>query len=239
MTPSDPETTPPASTTPPRNERGDTIARSASAEAREALLHPDAPQGAAVFTKGDNAPTLNQVGLPYTTEDLNRPAHGPAAGADQPGGSGATPLAADRNEFMHEIERAAGLDSLNTARHWTEAIFNTLRALALEHDPATTTTLLAEVTRAGEAPDVALKEMLWGGDYVRRMARLLEIAADQVSEADLLQRLTTMLPDVPAETQVRAALQGLFQALASRLGADERTALKLGALQQLWDTAGA
>ena len=207
------------------------IASSASSEARQELENEGNPQGAAVFTKGDNAPTFNQTGLPYTQTDMNRQQHEPDGGADQPGGDGATPLSRERGNFLKDVMRTGHFADQVEAVLWTKAFFNVLREYALPHNVELRSEL-SQLVREGESPDVQLQEMLWGGDFVDRFARMLN-AMQAPSRQVFLRGMATAANTSADDPWVEDALYAILSAIKERSDAVDSNGL--GDLQTIWE----
>lgn len=218
-------------TQPPQAEPDGTIASSADSETRRELESEGNPQGAAVFTKGDNAPTFNQTGLPYTVQDMDDLETGPTRGSDTPSGSGATPLSLDREAFIHDVMRSGHFISPGEAQTWSKAVFNALRRRALEADH-TVMTAFAPLVRAGETPDVQVEEMMWGGDYAQRMLMLLK-TLNSPSKAEFYRDVAQQVNETADDPWVEDAVYSFFGALKQRVGGDE-TLENLGELHDVW-----
>ncbi len=218
----------------PQAEQPDRLASSARSEARQELENEGNPQGAAVFTKGDNAPTFNQTGLPYDTTEMNRQAHEPDGGADKPGGDGATPLSAERMPFLDDLVKSGHFGDRVTAAHWAKAVFNVLRARALDADPDTFSNELAQVVRVGEAPAVQVEEMMWGGDFIKRWSRMLN-ALQQPTKQQFLRDVAQAASSDAADPWVEDAVYNVLGAIKSR--SDSVDPSNLGELQSIWQQA--
>lgn len=219
---------------PPSIEPEGTIASSADSETRRELETEGNPQGQAVFTKGDNAPTFDEVGLPYTVEDMKALETGPTLGSDMPSGSGATPLSIDRDAFIHDVMRSGHFVSPAEALTWCRAVFDALRRRALEADH-TIMTELAPVVRAGEAPEVQVEEMMWGGDYAQRMLMLLK-ALDQPTKSEFYRDVAQQVNETADDPWVENAVYSFFGALKQRVSSDESLD-NLGELHEVWQRA--
>jgi uncharacterized protein (DUF2267 family) len=220
---------------PPQVTLHHTVASSADVETRRNMQNTDAAQGSAGFTKGDNANTFERTGLPYTVEDMARQEAGPARGADVPAGSGATPISADRDAFLAEMVQNGHFGDAAEADRWATAVFNALRERALENDTSMAiATELGSVIRVGEAPEVQVAEMIWGGDFVSRMQTLLGAMSD-VKKSDFLRTVATYANSSPEDPWVEGAVYSFFGALKSRAGNVD--AGKLGELGEIWRSA--
>jgi hypothetical protein len=218
---------------PPQVTHHHTVASSADVETRRNMQNTDGAQGAAGYTKGDNANTFERTGLPYTAEDMARQEAGPARGADVPAGSGATPISADRDAFLAEMVQNGRFGDAAEADRWATAVFNALRERALESDK-TIASELGSVVRVGEAPEVQVAEMIWGGDFASRMQTMLG-AMSAVKKSDFLRTVATYADTSPEDPWVEGAVYSFFGALKSRAGAVD--AGKLGELGEIWRSA--
>jgi hypothetical protein len=218
---------------PPQVTLNHTAASSADDATRRNMQNTDGAQGAAGFTKGNNANTMERTGLPYTTEDMARQGAGPARGADVPAGSGATPISADRDAFLAEMVKNGRFGDAAEADRWATAVFNALRERALASDK-TIASELGAVVRVGEAPEVQVAEMIWGGDFVARMQAMLG-AMSEVKQGDFLRTVATYANSSPEDPWVEGAVYSFFGALKSRAG--DVDAGKLGELGEIWRSA--
>lgn len=221
---------------PPIDQRTDTVASSARAETRREFENRDSVQGSAVMTKGDNAPTFNESGLPYTAEDLDALDEGPRHGADVPAGSGATSLSTDRDAFINDVMQSGHFGDKQEAEMWTRAVFNALRQRALEADK-TVASELSSVIRVGEAPEVQVEEMMWGDDYIARMRIMLE-ALQNPSKHDFYREVAKDAGKDAEDPWVEDAVYSFFGALKKRLGAGGDLQ-NLGELREVWERASA
>ncbi len=215
----------------PIDPRQDTLASSGDAATRRNMENPDGTQGAAIFTKGDNAPTFNQInhqGMAATIPD------GPLRGADVPAGSGATPLSSDRDAFISDMLESGHFGNQQEATIWARAVFNALRQRALEADK-TVARELGAVIRVGEAPEVQVEEMMWGGDYLARMRTMLE-ALQNPSKPDFYREVAKDMSRGAADPWVEAAVFSFFGALKRRLSSASNLS-NLGELREVWDRA--
>jgi len=222
---------------PPVAHREDTVVRATTAEARRELSNIG-EHNQHSFTKGDNAPTFNESGLPYTIEDMDAQRYGtpPESFGDTPGGAGATPLSAERDLFIDHVMRQGHFPSRQEATTWTRAVFNALRQHAIENDPAITSEL-APVIRVGEAPEVQVEEMMWGGDYATRMMKLL-VASSDWSKEDLCREVAKEGNSTAEDPWVEAAIYSFFDALKLATKDSAHPISSLGQLQEIWDRAG-
>ncbi|HYF63703.1 MAG TPA: hypothetical protein VD886_12865 [Herpetosiphonaceae bacterium] len=215
---------------PPQVTLRHTAASSADDATRRNMQNTDGAQGEAGFTKGDNSNTMERTGLPYTADDMARQGVGPARGADVPAGSGATPISADRDAFLADMVKLGHFADADEADTWATAVFNALRERALESDK-TIASELGLVVRVGEAPEVQVAEMIWGGDFVARLRTLIGALSD-VNKGDFLRTVATYAKSGAEDPWVEGAVYSFFGALKSRAG--DIDASRLGELGQVW-----
>ena len=111
------------------------------------------------------------------------------------------------------------------------AVFNVLRQKALEADK-TVASELAAVVRVGEAPEVQVEEMMWGGDYVARLGTLIENAQD-LNKQDFYHAVSHQASSTADDPWVENAVYSFFAALKKRnasINADN-----LGELRDIWE----
>jgi len=217
---------------PPQVTLRHTAASSADDATRRNMQNTDGAQGAAGYTKGNNANTMERTGLPYTAEDMARQGAGPSRGADVPAGSGATPISADRDAFLADMVESGHFGGTDEADKWATAVFNALRERALESDTSmAVATELGSVIRVGEAPEVQVAEMIWGGDFVARLRTLIGALSD-VGKDDFLRTVATYAKSSADSPWVEDAVYSFFGALKRRAG--DVDASRLGELGQIW-----
>lgn len=223
---------------PPSAFRPDSVVRATGADARREMQqhansdHDNDPN----FTKGHNAPTSDQARTGYTVEQMDSYLEEAPRGVfpDTPGGAGATPLSADRGTFIGEVARRGHFPSNREAEKWTRAVFNALRHRAIEVDDALATEF-ASVVRVGEAPEVQVEEMMWGGDFVDRFSRLVCILQDW-TKAEFYQQVAEEGHETVDDPWVDAAIHSFFGVLKQSLG-DDADHCKLGQMQDVWERA--
>jgi len=215
---------------PPQVTLNHTAASSADDATRRNMQNTDGAQGAAGYTKGNNANTMERTGLPYTAEDMARQGAGPSRGADVPAGSGATPISADRDAFLADMVKNGHFGGTDEADKWATAVFNALRERALESDK-TIASELGSVVRVGEAPEVQVAEMIWGGDFVARLRTMIGALSD-VNKDDFLRTVANYAKSSAEDPWVEGAVYSFFGALKSRAG--DIDASRLGELGQVW-----
>ena len=195
------------------------------------MENPEGTQGEASFTKGDNAPTFNQLNHQGMATELPS---GPQRGADVPASSGATPLSDDRDAFIADMMESGHFSNQQEAETWTRAVFNALRQRALEADK-TVARDLGAVIRVGESPEVQVEEMMWGGDYLARTQTMLE-ALQNPTKADFYREVAKDMNPGTNDPWVEAAVFSYFGALKRRLGSASDLS-NLGELREVWDSA--
>lgn len=222
---------------PPSAHRADTMVRAVGPDARKAMEQGGSTANEPRFTKGRNAPPTDQSRYPYTVEQMDEILREAPKGLfpDTPGGDGATPLTLDRQNFLIEMGNRGRFPSVQETERWARAVFNALRRRAVEIDDALTYEFAALV-RVGESPEVQVQEMMWGGDYLDRSMRLLnmlgawtrqEFYAQVASEAD----------ETADDAWVDAAIYSYFGTLKAFLGDDADTIGNLGELAPIWEQA--
>ncbi len=187
---------------------------------------------AASTAHSDNAPAFNQ--LNHQGMSTTMPA-GPQRGADVPASSGATPLSNDRDAFIADMLESGHFSNQQEAESWSRAVFNALRQLALEADKNVARELGA-VIRAGEAPEVQVEEMMWGGDYLARMRTMLETLQNP-TRRDFYREVAKDMNRRANDPWVEAAVFSYFGALKKRLGSGSNLN-NLGELREVWDRIG-
>ncbi|HEX6289928.1 MAG TPA: DUF2267 domain-containing protein [Herpetosiphonaceae bacterium] len=222
---------------PPASYRPDTVVRAVGPDARIEMERGNDFRNEASFTKGHNAPTADQTRLPYTTEQMDEYLRNSPRGIfpNTPGGAGATPLSASRNTFIDDVTRIGHFPSRAEAEKWTRAVFNALRHRAVETDDALATEL-ASVVRVGEAPEVQVEEMMWGGDFAERYARMVCLL-QKWTRQDFYHQLSEEVGETPDDPWIDAAVHSFFGALKRALGDDaDRSVTHLGEMQEVWDS---
>jgi len=220
---------------PPSAHRADTMVRGVSPDARQEMSHNGVFTPQASFTKGVNAPTTDQSRYPYTTEDMDelmREAPRPIF-PDAPGGDGATPLSADRDTFLRMMGDRGRFPSQKETEKWARAVFNAFRHRALETDEA----LIQEmktVVRFGEAPEVQVEEMMWGGDFLDRMSRLVTVGGTWTKN-EFYEQVADEGGETPDDPWVDAAVHSYLGTLKTFLGDAADRIGDLGELQPIWD----
>ena len=223
---------------PPSAHRPDTMVRAVSPDARQQMERGGNFGNQASFTKGVNAPPIDQSRYPYTVEDMDEILSEAPRGLfpDTPGGDGATPLSADRNTFLRMMGDRGHFPSQQETEKWAHAVFNALRQCAIEQDDALATEF-KDVVRFGEAPEVQVEEMMWGGDFVSRFARMAALLQNW-SKQEFYEQLAEEAHETPDDPWVDAAVHSFFGALKRAMGPDaERGIGNLGELQEVWDRA--
>jgi len=220
---------------PPRAHRADTMVRAVGPDARKEMERGGVDRNEANFTKGANAPTTDRTRYPYTVEQMDEYLTEAPRGIfpDTPGGDGATPLSADRGRFLAEMGRRGHFPSQGETVKWARAVFNAFRQHAIESDDALAAEF-ASVVRVGEAPEVQVEEMMWGGEYADRMSRLVAVAGDWSRQA-LYEQIAEEAGETADDPWVDAAVHSFLGTLKMFIGDDSREFGNLGELQQLWD----
>ena len=220
---------------PPSAHRADTMVRAVSPEARQEMEHGNDFSNEASFTKGDNAPTTDRSRYPYTVEDMDELLTEAPKGIfpDTPGGDGATPLSPDRTTFLATMGDRGHFPSRQETVKWTQAVFNAIRQCAIEHDDALATEF-ASVVRIGEAPEVQVEEMMWGGDFLGRITRGLAVCSNW-SKATFYEQVAEYAGETVDDPWVDAAVHGFFGATKALLGDDADRIGNLGELQDVWN----
>ncbi len=226
---------------PPSAYRPDTIVRATGPDARmEMERHGDSDFGDQTsFTKGQNAPTRDLTRTNYTVEQMDSILEEAPRGIfpDAPGGAGATPLSADRNTFLADVTEIGHFPSRREAEKWTRAVFNALRHHTYEVDDRALLDELKNSVRFGEAPEVQVEEMMWGGDFVERYARMTALLQGWSKQA-FYEQVAEEAHETPDDPWVDAAVHSFFGALKRALGADaERSVTNVGELQEVWERA--
>jgi hypothetical protein len=221
---------------PPSAHRADTMVRAVAPDARQEMEHNGVFQNQASFTKGVNAPTVDQSRYPYTTEQMDELMREAPQGLfpDTPGGDGATPLSADRQTFLRMMGDKGRFPSQRETEKWARAVFNALRHRALEKDEA----LILEmktVVRFGEAPEVQVEEMMWGGDFVDRMSRLVTLL-NTWPKREFYEQVAEEGGETVDDPWVDAAVHSFLGTLKVFLDGTADRLGNLGEMQQVWDT---
>lgn len=228
-----------ATDAPPAAYRPDSVVRGVSPQARQELAGDNTFGNEPSFTKGRNAPTLDQMqGASKTVEALDQYQNEAPRGLfpDTPGGAGATPLAADRHTFIENVHNLGHFPSIGEAEKWTRAVFNALRHHAYETDDALVYEL-KDLVRFGEAPEVQVEEMMWGGDFVDRFSRMASLLQSWNKQA-LYEQVAEEAHESADDPWVDAAVHSFFGALKRALGDDaDRSVSNLGELQDVWNRA--
>jgi hypothetical protein len=220
---------------PPSAHRADTMVRAVGPDARQEMERGGGFRNQASFTKGQNAPTTDQSRLPYTVEQMDEMLQEAPRGLfpDTPGGDGATPLSADRNNFLATMGERGHFPSQRETERWARAVFNVLRQHAIEQDDALTTEF-AVVVRPGEAPEVQVEEMMWGGDFLDRMSRALSVASTWTRH-EFYEQVAEEARETADDPWVDAAVHSFLSTLKSFLGDTADRISNLGELQEIWD----
>lgn len=222
---------------PPKAHRADTMVRGVAPDARRAMERGGSTGDEPSFTKGRNAPPIDQSRYPYTTEQMDQMLTEAPQGLfpDTPGGDGATPLSTDRNSFLAEMGNRGHFPSQRETERWARAVFNAFRQRAVEVDDALTAEFAALV-RVGEAPEVQVEEMMWGGDYLDRSLRLLSMLGDWTRE-DFYQQVAEEAGETADDPWVDAAVHSYLGTLKAFLGPDADGVGDLGELAPVWERA--
>lgn len=223
---------------PPSAHRPDTMVRAVSPDARQEMEHGATGNfgNQPSFTKGDNAPPLDQSRYPYTVEQMDQIlSEAPRSGfPDTPGGDGATPLSADRNGFLAMMGDRGRFPSERETERWARAVFNAIRQCAIEEDHALATEF-ASVVRVGEAPEVQVEEMMWGGDFLGRLSRALSVTCTW-PRSKFYEQVAEEAGETPDDPWVDAAVHSFLGTLKSYLGDEADGVPNLGELQSVWET---
>lgn len=219
---------------PPSAHRADTMVRAVGPDARQEMEHNGVFRNQASFTKGVNAPTTDQSRYNYTVEEMDEMLSEAPRGLfpDTPGGDGATPLSADRNAFLDTMGERGHFPSRRETEKWARAVFNALRQRAVEQDDALAMEFSA-VVRVGEAPEVQVEEMMWGGDFLDRMSRALSVAGTWTKN-EFYEQVAEEAGATVDDPWVDAAVHSFLGTLKSFLGDDRRVGTDLGELQEIW-----
>ncbi len=160
----------------------------------------------------------------------------PANDATPEARTGSTPPSPDRAAFLRTMSDRARFPSLDETERWAQAVFNALRHHALEQDPSLLTEF-SSVVKVGEAPEVQVREMLWGGNFTERMLTMASYLGSW-DRAGLDQKVADEAGVQPGDPWIDAAVTSFFGALKVQAGDDADHSLPaLGALQPLWDQA--
>jgi len=219
---------------PPSAHRADTMVRAVSPEARQEMERGGTFGNQPSFTKGVNAPTVDQSSYPYTVEQMDEILTEAPRGLfpDTPGGDGATPLSADRKQFLQEMGNRGHFPSERETERWARAVFNALRQRAVEQDDALAEEFAA-VVRVGEAPEVQVQEMMWGRDFLDRMSRALSVSGTW-SRQTFYEYVAQEAGEAVDDPWVDAAVYSFLGTLKSFIG-DDGAAPELGELQAIWE----
>ena len=220
---------------PPSAHRADTMVRAVAPDARMEMESDGTFGNEPAFTKGDNAPTIDQSRYPYTVQEMDALLTEAPRGLfpDTPGGDGATPLSADRNDFLATMGERGHFPSQAETERWARAVFNALRQRAIEQDDALATEFKS-VVRFGEAPEVQVEEMMWGGDYIDRMRRALPIVRTSTRQ-EFYQQVAEEAGETIDDPWVDAAVHSFLGTLKTFLGDEADGVGNLGELQEIWD----
>jgi uncharacterized protein (DUF2267 family) len=223
---------------PPSAHRPDTVVRAVGPDARVEMERGNDFRNEPSFTKGHNAPTADRSRTQYSTEQMDEYLSESRRGIfpDTPGGAGATPLSADRDTFINDVTRIGHFPSRSEAEKWTRGVFNALRHHTYETDDALTLEL-KEMVRFGEAPEVQVEEMMWGGDFADRFARMVSLLQNWPRQEFYMQ-IAQEVGETPDDPWIDAAVHGFFGALKRVLGNDANNVVaNLGEMQDVWDRA--
>ncbi|GIV98443.1 MAG: hypothetical protein KatS3mg057_3100 [Herpetosiphonaceae bacterium] len=217
--------------------RPDTAVRAVQPDARVEMERGDDTFDEPSFSKGENYPTTNQTGLPYTVEqreEFLREAP-ESIFPDSPGGNvGAAPIAAEREPFLRHMMEIGHFISAEEAARWARAVFDALRERA--NDVSTLrATVFDSVVRAGEAPEVQVETMMWGQGFPERFAWLMQ-HLEGWSRQELYGNVAAYAQTTPDDPWVEAAVYSFFGALKRVLGDRAGSAVgPLGEMQPIWD----
>jgi len=222
---------------PPSAHRADTMVRAVGADARQAMERGASTRNEPSFTKGRNAPPTDQSRYPYTVEQMDEMLSEAPQGIfpDTPGGDGATRLSADRNRFLAEMGNRGHFPSQQETERWARAVFNAFRHRAVEVDDALTAEFAALV-RVGEAPEVQVEEMMWGGDYLDRLMRLTSVLGAW-SRDEFYTQVAQEGGETVDDPWVDAAIYSFLGTLKLFLGPDADGVANLGELASVWERA--
>jgi uncharacterized protein (DUF2267 family) len=220
---------------PPSAHRADTMVRAVGPDARQEMENGGVFSNQASFTKGINAPTTDQARLPYTVEQMDEMLTEAPRGLfpDTPGGDGATPLSRDRETFLETMGERGHFPSRRETERWARSVFNGLRHYAVEQDE-TVADELHRVVRYGEAPEVQVEEMMWGGDFLERIQRML-ILTSQRSRRELYEQVAEEAGETPDDPWVDVAVYSFLGSFKALMGDDANRIGQLGELQEVWD----
>ena len=225
---------------PPAAYRPDSVVRATAPDARVEMERSNVHQNETSFTKGRNAPTANQMqGSSKTTDAMDEYLDGAPRGVfpNTPGGAGATPLSRDRHTFINEVATIGHFPSNKEAEKWTRSVFNALRHHTYEVDDRALMDELKQAVRFGEAPEVQVEEMMWGGDFVDRFARMTALLQNWPKN-EFYEQIAEEAGETTDDPWVDAAAHSFFGALKRMLGDNaERAVGNLGELQEVWDRA--
>lgn len=220
---------------PPSAHRPDTIVRAVAPDARMEMERGGNFRNEPSFTKGDNAPPVDQSRYPYTVEQMDEYLTEAPRGLfpDTPGGDGATPLSADRDTFLANMGDRGHFPSKRETERWARAVFNALRQRAIEQDDALATEFKS-VVRFGEAPEVQVEEMMWGGDFVERMRRSLSLVGTWTRQ-EFYEQVAEEAGETVDDPWVDAAVHSFLGTLKSFLSDEVDRMPNLGELQEIWE----
>jgi hypothetical protein len=218
---------------PPSAHRADTMVRGVAPDARQQMERGNQQTNEPSFTKGDNAPTVDQSRYPYRVEDMDALLTEAPRGLfpDTPGGDGATPLSVERGTFLTNMRESGQFSSQDETVTWARAVFNAIRERALTHDPEVGGDF-SVVVRIGEAPEVQVEEMMWGGDFLGRMRNALNVDS-KWSVQDFYGHVAGEAGLHVDNPKVEAAIVSYLGTLKPYLPGDGMT--NLNELQELWD----
>jgi uncharacterized protein (DUF2267 family) len=222
---------------PPAAYRPDSVVRAVSPEARVEMERGDSHRNEANFTKGRNAPTADQMqGSSKSVDATDEYLYNAPRGIfpNTPGGAGATPLAAARRSFLSDVASIGHFPSMGEAERWTRAVFNTLRHRAVEVDDDLAAEL-ASMVRVGEAPEVQVEEMRWGGDWLARFSQLVCLLQNWKRD-EFYQQLAEQAGETADDPWVDAAVYSFFGALKRAMD-DDADRVSVGELQEAWNKA--
>lgn len=217
--------------------RSDTIVRAVGPDARQEMESGGSEGNQASFTKGINAPTADRSRYPYTAEEMDEQLTEVPRGTfpDTPGGAGATPISPDRETFLASMVERGNFPSQRDGERWALAVFNAIRQRAIEQDDALAAEF-AGVVRVGEAPEVQVAEMMWGGDFVDRLSRALP-SVGTWSKQEFYHMVAGEAGETIDDPWIDAAVYSFMGALKASMGAQASSMSNLGELQDVWEQA--
>lgn len=162
---------------------------------------------------------------------LHRPANTRTPDAITP-----SDLSPARDQFLQTMLARGNFGSLREAERWAQGVFDAARHRALESDHAAYTQLMGTV-KFGEAPEVQVQEMMWGGNFVERMVSLASYLQTW-DKASFYAKVAEEAGSKPGDPQVEPAVEAFFAALKEQLGPEAFHSLPdLGEIQPIWDRA--